>query len=225
MSDEDALLAAILAHSDEDTPRLIYADWLEEHGQPERAEFIRIQCDTTADEAAEERAAELEERNRTKWLTGLPTFSGARWVFRRGFPERLDVPEELFLERYDAFARVPWVRSLTVHELHNRAVRDIANRPWNTHWIELELQAHPSGLLFEDDNDHTPTFIAIANCPQVAQLRRLHLSMFDPTPQAIDALAASPHLARLKELRLSFVYEGDFGPLRDRFGDRLTIDW
>ena len=38
-----ALLAAILAAPDEDTPRLVYADWLEENGEPERAAFIRVQ--------------------------------------------------------------------------------------------------------------------------------------------------------------------------------------
>ncbi len=43
MSDGDALLAAILAHPDEDTPRLVYADWLDEHNDPDRAEFIRVQ--------------------------------------------------------------------------------------------------------------------------------------------------------------------------------------
>src|SRR3954468_16567623 len=103
MSDESALLAAILAHPDEDTPRLMYADWLQENGQPERAEFIRIQCDPTADEAAEDRAAELEERNRVKWLAGLPQRPGARWEFRRGFPQYLDASGERFLERYEAF--------------------------------------------------------------------------------------------------------------------------
>jgi uncharacterized protein (TIGR02996 family) len=36
------LLAAIIAHPDEDTPRLMYADWLQENGDPERAEFIRL---------------------------------------------------------------------------------------------------------------------------------------------------------------------------------------
>lgn len=42
MSDEDALLAAIVANPDDDTPRLVYADWLDENGRPERAEFIRL---------------------------------------------------------------------------------------------------------------------------------------------------------------------------------------
>jgi uncharacterized protein (TIGR02996 family) len=45
MSDEDALLAAIAEHPAEDTPRLMYADWLEEHGEHIRAEFIRVQIE------------------------------------------------------------------------------------------------------------------------------------------------------------------------------------
>ena len=43
MSIEQAFLADIIAHPDDDAPRLIYADWLEENGQPERGEFIRLQ--------------------------------------------------------------------------------------------------------------------------------------------------------------------------------------
>src|SRR3990172_3974329 len=43
MSDGTALVAAILAEPDEDTPRLVYADWLDENDQPEWAEYIRLQ--------------------------------------------------------------------------------------------------------------------------------------------------------------------------------------
>ena len=41
MSDGDALLRAILLNPAEDTPRLVYADWLQENGGDEYAEFIR----------------------------------------------------------------------------------------------------------------------------------------------------------------------------------------
>jgi uncharacterized protein (TIGR02996 family) len=44
-SDRDSLLAAIRAHPEEDTPRLMFADWLEEHGDEVRAEFVRLQCE------------------------------------------------------------------------------------------------------------------------------------------------------------------------------------
>jgi uncharacterized protein (TIGR02996 family) len=42
---QKALLAGICASPDELTPRLVYADWLEEHDQRERAEFIRLGCE------------------------------------------------------------------------------------------------------------------------------------------------------------------------------------
>lgn len=51
--EEAAILAAIAQFSDEDTPRLAYADWLDDHADalpdPDaariRAEFIRLQCE------------------------------------------------------------------------------------------------------------------------------------------------------------------------------------
>jgi uncharacterized protein (TIGR02996 family) len=39
-----AFWAAIRANPDDDTPRLVYADWLQENGDEPRAEFIRVQC-------------------------------------------------------------------------------------------------------------------------------------------------------------------------------------
>jgi uncharacterized protein (TIGR02996 family) len=45
IADERALLNAIIAAPEDDLPRLVYADWLEEHGRAERAEFIRLECE------------------------------------------------------------------------------------------------------------------------------------------------------------------------------------
>jgi uncharacterized protein (TIGR02996 family) len=68
MSDERALLAAIWEHPHEDTPRLMYADWLEENGQPERGEFIRVQCELAQlDEWDEEKRPTLEKREKKLW--------------------------------------------------------------------------------------------------------------------------------------------------------------
>lgn len=46
--DQRALLAAIREQPEEDTPRLMYADWLEENGEDARAELIRVQIDRKA---------------------------------------------------------------------------------------------------------------------------------------------------------------------------------
>lgn len=42
-SDWPAFLTAIVANPDDDTLRLVAADFLEENGEPDRAEFIRVQ--------------------------------------------------------------------------------------------------------------------------------------------------------------------------------------
>lgn len=45
MTERDALLSSILADPDANAPRLIFADWLDEHDEGERAEFIRVQIE------------------------------------------------------------------------------------------------------------------------------------------------------------------------------------
>lgn len=45
MTDETALLAGIWSSPNDDLPRLTYADWLDEHNLPDRAEFIRLSCE------------------------------------------------------------------------------------------------------------------------------------------------------------------------------------
>jgi uncharacterized protein (TIGR02996 family) len=221
MSDESALLAAIIAHPDEDTPRLMYADWLEEHDQPERAEFIRIQCAPDADETTGERAAELEERNRGRWFPRLPTFAGAAWEFRRGFPEILTIAGQLFMERYEAFARVPWVKTLCVCEVQHWVTMGLADgRPWNPNWVELELQEPEDGRFLL-----VPTIEALARCSQARQLRLLRLTHFDLLPGAVQALVDSPHLQQLRQLVVDRSNgPGRLGPLRNRFGDRLATE-
>src|SRR5262245_22517606 len=45
MSPEHAFLRAIKEKPHDDTLRLVFTDWLEENGQPERAEFVRLQVE------------------------------------------------------------------------------------------------------------------------------------------------------------------------------------
>ena len=49
MSEREALLQAVYANPADDLPRMVLADWLDEHGEPERAELIRVQCELSRD--------------------------------------------------------------------------------------------------------------------------------------------------------------------------------
>jgi uncharacterized protein (TIGR02996 family) len=44
MNEEEAFRQAIVESPDDDTPRLIYADWLDDHGDADQANLIRVQC-------------------------------------------------------------------------------------------------------------------------------------------------------------------------------------
>lgn len=103
--DADALLRSIVRYPREDTPRLVYADWLEENDRPEEAEFVRVQCRLAATDPTDPALPELLDRDEELrlWLTahvpgprpafpaGLSADGGSHWWWyaRRGFPRYL----------------------------------------------------------------------------------------------------------------------------------------
>jgi uncharacterized protein (TIGR02996 family) len=124
----DAFLADIAAQPADDAPRLIYADWLEENGQSERAELIRVQCAIVAEESypgdrwCAEAGGQLRVgtkdcfkcrpcclRRREKELLGVVTgreclrwvdagLSAEKWEWRRGFIASISLPCAAFLQ-------------------------------------------------------------------------------------------------------------------------------
>jgi uncharacterized protein (TIGR02996 family) len=113
MSDEDALLTAIAAHPEEDTPRLMYADWLDEHGQPVRAEFIRGQIEIAQKEhlprvvlnryvSLFQRNQELIDNHRAELLGPLAGLPGkVRIEFHRGFVSEVMIRLTHLCSHYD----------------------------------------------------------------------------------------------------------------------------
>jgi uncharacterized protein (TIGR02996 family) len=94
LRDEDALLRAIDEGPHEDLPRLAYADWLDENGQPDRAEFIRVQCRIAGLSPLDAdrvplgvREAELLKAHEAEWIARARGSSKAVIAgFERGFP-------------------------------------------------------------------------------------------------------------------------------------------
>ena len=74
MSDESALIRAVLANPGDHTVRLVYADWLEERSDP-RAEYLRLLCATAQPndmagdgEATLARLGELQASLDPRWM-------------------------------------------------------------------------------------------------------------------------------------------------------------
>jgi uncharacterized protein (TIGR02996 family) len=65
----DALYAAVCAAPDDDTPRLVLADWLDEHDDPHRAAFIRASVQLAQMQEADPHAAAVYDfRSATHYL-------------------------------------------------------------------------------------------------------------------------------------------------------------
>src|SRR6266511_2319846 len=107
MRQEDAFLQAVLDEPDDEAPRLIYADWLQERGDP-RGEFIQVQCQLARLRAGDPRrvALEVEEQELfdeygAEWLhavhPSLWKFDALPCGFRRGFVEQVAMSASEFL--------------------------------------------------------------------------------------------------------------------------------
>jgi uncharacterized protein (TIGR02996 family) len=209
VNEHDALLATIATNPDEDAPRLVYADWLDEHDDPERAKFVRVQIaahrnsdakgELTPAEVAvlAVRKRELLERNRDRWLepvNAVGTVAGIDIDFSRGFVWSVVLEAGAFLERGADL----W-KCLAGSTLQLRNVGPVAKQlsrcPHFAHVHALSLIDHiaPNDLR------------ALLESPHLARLRRLALGNIRYKDQHIQLLATSTALPALERLTLECV--------------------
>jgi uncharacterized protein (TIGR02996 family) len=145
MHDRDALLRAIVANPDDDAPRLVFADWLDEHGDPDRAEFIRVQCElgrlVMGTQAAFARYAAIQTRSwalfqahRPRWrlefgrLTAEPEMH--LW-YRRGMAAKVVCPVEYFLAHGERLFEVAPIEEVEFTQLRPADTRPLTACPWS----------------------------------------------------------------------------------------------
>lgn len=220
---EAAFIRAIAAAGPDVTPRLVFADWLEDHGQPERAGFVRDQefvattpTDTPDRRVAAARAAAVERRFGRRWA-GPAARHAYDWQFRGGFPDLLGLTaDKLRRNAAGLFAHTP-VRSLQISDLNGR-IELLRVIPPDSGLDRLSLW----GARLTPD--HLPELAAIlAGFPH---LRTLSLSFNLLDAAAVHWFVALPvyrGLARL-ELGANPLSDAARDYLRAAFGDRLTFE-
>jgi uncharacterized protein (TIGR02996 family) len=225
--DERAFFDRIRDEPDDDGPRLMYADWLDENGQTDRAEFIRLQCalarlpdEDPQSAAVRERERDLGENNKFQWTAGLAPLVEA-WVFHRGVIDSVSVDAGKFLRSGEAiFANAPVrkVRLLNVADHLGKLVQSPLLRLVR----ELDLSLNElgdRGPMLLGKSPHlgrldtlnlgytelgNPGLQAIANTPVFGSLRSLQLAGNSKIGgPGILALAESPHLPSLTEIDLT----------------------
>jgi uncharacterized protein (TIGR02996 family) len=209
MTTEEALLGAVCASPADDLPRLAYADWCEENGQSERADFIRVQIELARLGEGDPRKSDLEARESAlleahseAWSADLPDWA-FRPQFRRGFVAVVSAHAEELLWEGEALRRRAPLEGVRLRGLPDPGiVHGLFRSPCLGGLTELDLEGITIGQAGAR---------ALASSPRLARLTVLNLGHNGIGDAGAQALAESPHLANLTTLDVVGNEIGDEG--------------
>lgn len=206
-SDADHLLDAIRRHEGDDTPRLAFADYLDERGttaDADRADWVRLQCKLARTPDGEPGRWDMEAREAQLWA-----LRGREWVgdlkahvsrveFRRGFPWRARVTASAFAADAER-----WLPDTTIRHVH--------------------VGALPESVAAAE---------AVARSPALRVARSLQIGDSGLSPTTLNAVLRSPHLTGVRGLKFrpdALAREGLDRFLRDfahadAFGNLQSLD-
>lgn len=196
--EEDGFLQQIVACPDDDAPRLIFADWLEERGDP-RGAFIRVQCqlagpspDLFEREQLLKQESALLKLHRAEWSKSVPHYV-KETGYRRGFLETVVITAAHLLWNADAlFRHVPTVRRLRILHLRDH-LPEIANAPWMERIVELDVSGNELG---------GRSLQALAQSSYCKHIEILDLNNCKLNQASIACLAAAPNFQSVRILRM-----------------------
>jgi uncharacterized protein (TIGR02996 family) len=200
-SEVDAFLDAIFEEPDDDTPRLVYADWLEEHGQVNYARFIRLQCAAAREKHWSPEANRLWEEISRVWNR----------LYDEWWPATIDdwpgIPTRHWSTNYNLDA-VHFDRGFLRDGITLTGPQVVC---YTACWAWLPTPAS-NVVLTADDGDLSP----LASMPLLRRVRRLSCWLppeYDPDeyhwePESLDAVLRSPFLCNVRVLDLSAVRLG-----------------
>lgn len=209
MSTGTELLAAVVARLDDDGPRLVYADWLSERGDP-RGEFIALQCELARASPRSTRHAELQAKLRAlrpahgeSWE---PQQLGpdVRWGVRRGFAWTVSAPASRLLALGDSLLdAAPTLEAVTVSRFDVTAAAFLA-WPLLPRFADVALHylPGPQGPPGGPGPDRVALLSSLLGDARLQHVRRLSISYSYLDLPSWQAIAGSPLLPRLDSLSL-----------------------
>ncbi len=196
-SAEESFLGHIRDNPDDDTTRLVYADWLEEHGvKPERTELIRLQClPNQEDPAVRERVLELcrGERDRLRKITYIN-----RPRFEKGFLTAMRQSHTDMSKIDNIFDQAPlldeWDMGMGVP---NDLLKAVARRPWLSRIRSLSFMSAYKQFPGQSVDEGLETML---HSPHLIALHRLSMFRSAITSAAFRTLASTPAAKSLRHL-------------------------
>ncbi len=218
MGMDEAFLESIHQTPDDDTPRLIYADWLEDHGdeaaQP-RAALIRAQCalerlppNDPGRPAREAEAAKILKAHGKKWTADLRKAKlVSTWTFRRGFLDSVTMKAPRFATTGDRlFQLVPMLRAVRFPDASNE-LRYLTQSPHFSRLAEVDLSKMCSCGYCRIHAELRTLFTA----PVATNVTVLNLADNRLDEAVLRDLISSPQLAGLTALNVSDNLFGNAG--------------
>ncbi len=210
MTHDEAFLQAIIDSPDDDAPRLIYADWLEERGDP-RGEFIRVQGALSRMDEYDPRRWDLMAREREllsehgdNWLGLAPDLPEA-WTYRRGFVDHLRISGDSFLAAGNDIMRTGPPPEIEFLGLAGTLAR-VLEHPAALRLRRITFSYADSGAAPLDTADVE----ALASSRLLSSLSALTVNG-GIGPEAVRRMASATWLSNLRELRLPFCEIGRAG--------------
>jgi uncharacterized protein (TIGR02996 family) len=195
--DDDALLAEIAAHPDDDTRRLVYADRLLERGDP-RGEFIRLQLRAGGYHAESEARLRELRRHEFDWAKEAG-FGETRTVFLRGFPAHMIGTARNIVRSRAALAKQPVTSLSILSDLSG--LDELCAMPELKRLRALTVSATlgPYGRQIALEPWHVK---AIVSSPHLGGLRKLEIGKRALTAETAGLLSQAPWLPALEEVSI-----------------------
>lgn len=189
----------ILEDPAQDGPRLVFADWLEEQGDP-RAEFIRLQIELSQLPEQDPRRDRLMDREMQllnlhgpDWRREIPEWARQGCDFVRGFVEHVHVWGAWWADYGPRLSETAPVRRLTLHDL-GEGLGNFAAGPSLRHLAELAFLDERMGPAELRDLSKSQTALA-----GVTSLQFMGMNLTD-TGALI--LSLCEHLGKMTRLEL-----------------------
>lgn len=253
MTSTNVFLAEIKADPDADAPRLIFADWLEERGDP-LGEFIRLQCLQPRLLSRPQRCAvatrcdDLQRRFGHRWI-GFNVPRSFHLRFRRGFPEQarlsgavlvgpnghrvlgIEMLRELRIDRWNRTGQAVIQvlgRSGCRARLDRLRISNCGLSIWEIRkLVRLPLARRIRHLdLSANQGICAASIREIANSEMMQRLETLDLRGAAAFRETREAILVEPAFDRLRSLLLSrhgVLDANDDQAFRQRFGERVEF--
>lgn len=158
LEEHEAFLRAIFDAPDDDTPRLVYADFLEDNGNPDRAELIRVQCRLAAGTAPFRPGEDRELRQRERELLAVlhPELELINWTF-----EEMD---RIGRDRGFVTQSLAVVCPGELDDIDAMRWKIVLSRP---HWFGVKSMSVQPGWVLQPD--HLPVLLELPALQQVTE--------------------------------------------------------